>query len=136
VTRIPKAAPQLSQSGTEIVSALRRSVESIRGFARFASTGLVLSVVAWCFLTVLGLGSELDPGWATARAAIFTSGLLLWGLLIVGAGYAAWAVVSASREALTEDHPPADPAPDERDTAVRPMATDMTHERGDDTGGL
>jgi hypothetical protein len=58
----------------------------MKEFARFASTALVWTVVVWCSLTVMGLGSELDLVRAAARASILISGLLLWGLVIGGVG--------------------------------------------------
>jgi hypothetical protein len=95
----------------------------MRDFARFASTVLALTAVAWCLLTLMGLGSGLDPARAVARAAIVTWGLLLWGLMAVGVGYATWAVVTAARETLAEGRPPADPAPDESDAKPAPAHT-------------
>ena len=92
----------------------------MRDFARFAATVLVLTAVAWCLLTLMGLGSGLDPARAAARAAIATGGLLLWGLMAVGAGYVVWAVVTAAREARAEGRLPADPAPDESDAKPTP----------------
>jgi hypothetical protein len=89
----------------------------MRDFARFASTVLVLTAVTWCLLTFLGLGSGLDPARAAARAALVTWGLLLWGLMIGGAGYA---VVTALRKALAENCPLSDPAPDESDADAKP----------------
>jgi hypothetical protein len=89
----------------------------MRDFARFASTVLEWTMVAWCLLTILGLGSGRGLARAAAGAAIYTSGLLLWGLMIGGVGYA---VVTAVREALAENRPPADPTPDESGADAKP----------------
>jgi hypothetical protein len=97
----------------------------MRDFVRFALTVLVLTAVTWCLLALLGLGSGLDPARAAARAALVTWGLLLWGLMLGGAGYA---VVTAVREALVENRPLADPAPDESDADAdaKPTAPNVT----------